>query len=196
MRALARFILVPFMLFVLWAGGLALFARDMAAMDPPPAAPALDAVVVLTGGAQRVSVGFDLLGRGMGKKLFISGVSKGVEAKELMKLSRRETAEKIDCCITLGAATNTVENARETAAFLAAEGFRTVYLVTADYHMRRAQVLLEAVAPDVVFIPYPVHPAGGDLSLWRRDRAFSALVAREYTKYLVERARQFLLGGT
>ena len=48
------------------------------------------------------------------------------------------------------ASRNTVENAAFSAALLQAAGVRTVYLVTHDFHMRRARLLFEAQGIRVV----------------------------------------------
>lgn len=162
-------------------------------MAPPQSLNPVDAVVVLTGGSNRIDSGFDLLRKGAGKKLFISGVYHGIEVKELMKLLRQEDGEKLECCIALGGAENTVENARESVEWLGKEGFHSFYLVTANYHMKRALLEFANVGPDLDVIPYPVSPDKLDMKIWWRDETFRGLIIREYSKYIFAAARSAFL---
>lgn len=178
----------------LWLAGLFSFVRTTADMRPPEEIAGADAIVVLTGGSNRIEEGFELLKKGAAAKLFISGVQRGVEVKQLMALTRQESEDKIECCIDIGSAENTIENAVETAEWLEHQKFTSFYLVTANYHMQRALLEFENVAPDVKIIPWPVTPAGVDMQAWWADGAFRAVMLKEYTKYLLERLRYALLG--
>lgn len=146
----------------------------------------LDAVVVLTGGSNRLETGFDLLAQGRGKKLFVSGVYQGVEVRELMALSKKTSPDSgLDCCVVLGFdAGDTMGNADETAAWMASEGYKSFYLVTSHYHMKRALLEIRRAAPHLKVRPWPVVPDGLDINNWWRDRNARNLIIREYTKYL------------
>jgi uncharacterized SAM-binding protein YcdF (DUF218 family) len=192
MNRKAKILLAALILAALWLAGLFSFVRDTEAMAPPEALTRADAVVVLTGGSNRIEAGFRLLNDGKGGKLFISGVQRGVEVKALLKLARQESSAKVDCCVVLGGAENTVENARETAEWLRHENFRSFYLVTANYHMKRALLEFENAVPGLEIIPYPVSPDRLDMKVWWRDDALRILIVREYSKYLLERARYAL----
>ena len=97
-----------------------------------------DAIVVLTGGSERLEVGTNLYRSAMGKKLFISGVNKRVQVKDILP-AETIRPEEADCCIELGyAAGDTIGNARETASWMTREGFQSLRLVTANYHMPRS----------------------------------------------------------
>lgn len=185
----------------LWLAGLYGFTRSIlndiahaerdtiqsVRVDGAPTPPVTDAIVVLTGGANRLETGFDLLEQKRGKKLFISGVYRGVEVRELLAQWRNEDHSALDCCVVLGfEADNTVGNARETAAWMAAEGYRSLYLVTAHYHMKRALLDFRRAAPDLEIIPYPVSPDGLDMNNWWRDGRYRSLIIREYLKYLAK----------
>lgn len=81
-----------------------------------------DAIVVLTGGRQRLSTGLKLQAQGLAKQVFISGVNPDVEPEELAGFGPVGKAQ-IDCCVILGyAAANTLGNAAETAAWAKATG--------------------------------------------------------------------------
>jgi uncharacterized SAM-binding protein YcdF (DUF218 family) len=154
-----------------------------------------DAIVVLTGGSDRISTGISLLEAGRGKRLFVSGVHHGVDVAELLKLARansvaaasdQELASRID----LGhAAGDTVGNAVETADWMRANHFHTMRLVTADYHMRRALIDFRITAPDIEIWPNPVRPPSTGAGRWWHDRATFELLLAEYGKYIVAKWR-------
>ncbi|HEX8442918.1 MAG TPA: YdcF family protein [Allosphingosinicella sp.] len=101
-----------------------------------------DAIVVLTGGAKRLERGIDLLQRGRAERMLISGVDRAVRPSEL---AARYKAEQrlFDCCIDLGReAVDTRSNAEETANWLERHKFKSVRLVTTDWHMPRARLEL------------------------------------------------------
>lgn len=174
--------------FLLLLGGFAIgLDRFVDHVQNPPktALRPIDAIVVLTGGTNRLQTGFDLLQQGMGKKLFISGVYRGVEIQELLRLWHDKETTTLDCCIALGFnAENTVGNAEETAAWLTSEEFSSIYLVTANYHMPRAMAEFKHAAPSLAIIPYPVSPEKLDLAQWWKDQTTRRLILGEYIKYL------------
>ncbi len=151
-----------------------------------------DAVVVLTGGSLRLETGLRLLQNRRGKKLFISGVHRGVEVEELLNVARR-APEELDCCVTLGySADNTVGNARETANWMREEGLLSLRLVTANYHMPRSVAEFRAALPDLVIIDHPVFPGHVKTDEWWRWPGTTTLIIGEYHKFLFARARQML----
>jgi len=166
-----------------WLAGLYAFVNDMTAMSSPKPEQNVDAIVVLTGGSNRIDVGFSLLNQNFGKKLFISGVYKGLDVKRLLKRWKAEPKSKLDCCVEIGVeAMDTAGNAVETAEWLHKQNFHSIYLVTANYHIRRAVLEFTRLAPDVALTPYPVIPEKYD----------NLLIMREYAKYLAAYVRSLL----
>jgi uncharacterized SAM-binding protein YcdF (DUF218 family) len=191
-RGLRRALRTALFLALLWLGGLVWFVADLGAVRGP-SDEAADAVVVLTGGSRRLEVGLELLEAGKGRKLFLSGVPQGVGLESVLR--QNAAAERLGaCCIVLGhEAGDTIGNAEETARWLDREGFRSLHLVTADYHMRRALLEFGRVLPrDDRVIPEPVEPEGARPGIWR---AASRVVVIEYTKYLGALARTALILG-
>jgi len=188
-RAFGRAFGILLFLALVFAGGLAWFAHDI---DTPTEDPSstTDAIVVLTGGSQRLDVGFRLLVDGKAKKLFVSGVHEGVDMPEVLNTSP-QTPHWVECCVVLGhSADNTVGNAVETAAWLQAEHFHSIRLVTASYHMRRS--LLEfgrVLPPDILVIPHPVFPEAVRPGRFWFSRAGAGVIVIEYVKYLGALAR-------
>ncbi len=178
-----------------WLFGLVWFAATLPRNVDDPLR-RTDAIVVLTGGSERLSTGFELLAQKKAHKLFVSGVYRGVEVNELLRLSR-QTPTEMECCIVLGyAAESTEGNATETAAWMAKEKFRSLRLVTANYHMRRSLLEFQGVMPDVEVVPHPVFPDSVKQDRWWLWPGTALLITTEYMKYLVALARQVLgLGG-
>jgi len=178
-------------LVALWLIGLWRFAIAIpTAVDDPNRA--TDAIVVLTGGRLRVESGLQLLAAGKGKMLFVSGVHRGVEVSELLRASH-QPAEAVGCCIALGySAADTLGNARETAEWMKAEGFHSLRLVTANYHMPRSLLEFARAMPEAEIVPNPVFPEILKLQPWWRSAAAANLVIGEYDKYLVTVLRPLL----
>ncbi len=161
---------------VAFAAGFA----DFVAAARRPADPALtaDGIVALTGGADRVETALRLLDAGRGGVLLVSGVASGAGLPGLVRRVGLDPAP-LAARITLGhAATTTLGNAEETAAWAQARGLRSLLVVTADYHMPRAMLELRRTMPDVALYPQPVpRQAVWEPGAWR-------LLAVEYVKLL------------
>ena len=169
------------LLALLWIVGLMRFATlipDRLADDAGPT----DAVVVLTGGSGRLDAGLDLLVREMAGKLFVSGVYRGLDVQRLLQLARRDPAG-IEARVALGNAVDTYANARETAAWMKAEGFRSLRLVTGAYHMPRSLLEFRHAIPAATVIPHPVFPDHVKADWWAWPGTLG-LVAGEYNKLL------------
>lgn len=173
---------------LLWALGIPWFAGLL----PRSAADdgrTTDAIVVLTGGSDRLAVALDLLSADRARKLFVSGVYRGVDVRQLLDLSQH-SPEDLSCCVVLGyEADNTRGNADETAAWMKAEGFTSLRLVTATYHMPRSLLEFRRTMPRVEIVPHPVFTDAFKRDDWWLWPGSSSLLISEYTKYLVALAR-------
>jgi len=194
----AQAVIIILLLAAVWLAGLYDFTRtifrDAAAATSANALQTgeelraddkLQAIVALTGGSNRLQTGFDLLEQGRGEKLFISGVYQGVDVRELMAQWKGSDHADLDCCVVLGfEADDTIGNARETAEWMEKEGYTSLYLVTAHYHMKRALLEFQRVGKTWQIRPWPVVPEGLDMNNWWRDSRYRSLIIREYNKYL------------
>ncbi len=166
-----------------WSAGFVWFMAQIPRQVKDPVT-VTDAIVVLTGGAGRLGEGLALLAEGRASKLFVSGVYRGVDVAEILRVSR-QAPEAIECCVELGhSAADTEGNARETAAWMAAEGFASLRLVTASYHMPRGAAEFRHAMPGVRVVPHPVFPERVRVDAWWRSPGTAALLAGEYIKYL------------
>jgi uncharacterized SAM-binding protein YcdF (DUF218 family) len=182
-------------LFILCVAGLVWFATVPSAEDR---AEPTNAIVVLTGGSQRVNSGIALLREGKGRMLFISGVNHHVDLEGLLRSSGEglESAGAwISCCVVLGyRAVDTLGNARETAQWMRQQGFHSLRLVTAWYHMRRSLLEFERAMPEIEIVPHPVFPDLVAHEHWWARPETAALLVTEYAKYLASLARPFIEG--
>ena len=111
-----------------------------------------DAVVVYTGGEGRIARGLEALDKGWTKQLLVSGVDKDVKPGEFA-IEYKVPAATMACCISLDFASyDTRSNALEASRWLARNKFRSVRLITSDWHMRRAAFELELAKPDGVTV--------------------------------------------
>lgn len=172
---------------LVWASGLYRFSQ-LIPQPLPDNQVATDAIVVPTGGAGRVGEGLSLLERGLAKKLFVSGVYRGVDVQELLKVARRAPGN-LECCVALGyAEDNTRGNARETADWMRRENISSIRIVTASYHMPRSLLEFRRALPaDVRIVPHPVFPDGFPTESWWRNVSAMRLAISEYHKYLLAR---------
>ncbi|TAN62734.1 MAG: YdcF family protein [Magnetospirillum sp.] len=178
-----------------WGGGLLMFATSLEA-GVEDRDTVTDAIVVLTGGSDRLSSGLALLEAGKGRKLFISGVHKGVDLTELLRQAHPQPAEA-PCCIVLGhTADDTAGNAAETAAWMETEHFTSLRLVTASYHMRRSILEFRRAMPKATIVAHPVFPDAFKREQWWRWPGTAHLLATEYTKYLAALARRMFIPKT
>jgi len=177
----------------IWLVGLLWFAKDLPVSVAAPAR-ATDAIVVLTGGSRRVHQGLELLAQRRAKKLFISGVYRGVDVRELLSVSQQSPAD-LDCCIALGyEADSTRGNARETADWMREQGLGSLRLVTAAYHMPRSLLEFRRAMPEIEIVPHPVFPKHVKQRDWWRWPGSASLIIGEYNKYLVALARGLIEG--
>ena len=169
------------LLLVLYVLGFALFGVTLGRPAKADAA-TTDGIVVITGGAGRIEHGVDMLDAGKGKRMLVAGADPSVTKADLV---RRLGGKRrlFDCCIDLGSeSVDTRSNAEETRRWLERKGFKSVRLVTSDWHMRRARYEFRRVlGKDYQILPDAV----------RTEPGFTTLFG-EYNKYLLRRVAVWL----
>jgi len=164
------------LLLLFYALGFVLFAFTLgrpAAAD----APATDAAIVLTGGPGRIEHAIEVVKDHRARRLLVAGVDPSVTKPDL---ARRIPGSRswLACCVDLGSeSVDTRSNAEEAGRWLAKHDFRSVRLITSDWHMRRARYEFRkvlkskyAIVPDAV----------------RTEPSFLTLFG-EYNKYVLRR---------
>lgn len=140
-----------------------------------------DAIVVLTGGANRINTGLDLLAENRAPVLFISGTDERVTTEELIEIWGKGDPAKPLCCIVLGHnAKDTKGNAAESYEWIKEHNIGSIILVTAYYHMPRSQIEFAGLLGDIKIQPYPVGYYG------KNKLGFTdwLLLTGEYNKYM------------
>ena len=149
---------------------------------PAPAGTTTEAIVVITGGKGRIEEGIKRLGQHHAQRMLIAGADPSVTKADLARrLGGRQ--ELLGCCVDLGSeSVDTRSNAEEAKRWLDAHGYRTVMLITSDWHMRRARYEFAShlgrayeITPDAV----------------RTEPELMTLFA-EYNKYLLRRMAVWL----
>jgi len=153
-----------------------------------------DGIVVLTGGSSRVSDAMELLAAGYGKRLLISGVHPTIAAADISR-SLQEGQGLFRCCVDLDhSAVNTRSNALETRRWARERGFKSLVVVTSNYHMPRAIVEMSHAMPDVALVPFSVVGDKWRDEPWWSSGATLRLALSEYVKYVAAAVRVRLEG--
>lgn len=169
---------------VVYALGFAVFA--IALPQPLDAGVHTDALVVPTGGAGRIDRGIALLRAHAADRMLVTGVAPGVRSADLAREYQVPMAV-FRCCVDLGReAVDTRSNAIETAQWVREHHYRSVRLVTSDWHLPRAKMELSAVLDQDVALRGDGVPTTPNLSQ----------LLREYNKLLLRRVALWLGLGT
>jgi uncharacterized SAM-binding protein YcdF (DUF218 family) len=175
---IARFLAFVAILYVL---GFALFAVTLG--EPAPADTAnVDAIVAITGGKGRIEHATALLAERKGKRLLIAGADPSVRKIDLVhRLGGKQ--KLFDCCVDLGSeSVDTRSNAEEAKRWIKRHNYKSIRLVTSDWHMRRARYEFNRqLDPAVKIVPDAV----------RTEPNFGTLFG-EYNKYLLRRLSVWL----
>ena len=166
---------------ILYALCFALFAVTLASPAASDA-PRTDAIIAITGGPGRIERATHMLAEGKGERLLIAGADPSVRKADLL---RRVGGKKklFDCCVDLGSeSVDTRSNAEEAKRWLERRKYKSLRLVTSDWHMRRALYdFHRLLGDDYTILPDAV----------RTRPAFMTLFT-EYNKYLLRRVSVWL----
>ena len=112
-----------------------------------------DAIVIFSGdNGFRTEVGVDLLKKGYGDYLIVSGgkVYDDVTMAELMKNHAIKLGVDENSIILENKSETTSDNAKFTKKIIEENNFESIILVTSDYHTRRAKATMEKALEDVI----------------------------------------------
>ena len=178
-------------LFLLWLGGFIVFQQYIR-KRPIDETTKTDAIVVLTGGKNRIAESVKLYNKGLSDILFISGVGKHVNIKALEN-QNHVYFTRDDTHVLLGReATNTIENAVEVSELIRRNHLKTIRLVTSYYHMPRSLAEISAQNPSVKIIEHPVYSKNVSKRWWKRPKSFY-LIASEYHKFIFVYVKNIVL---
>lgn len=163
-------------LVLLYAIGFILFGVTLD--RPAKAGTRTDATVVITGGKGRIEHAMSVLEQGETKRVLVAGADPLVTKKDLIDRFGAK-GKLVRCCVDLGSeSVDTRSNAEEAQRWLAKHSYKSVRLITNDWHMRRAGYEFRRVL-------------GGKYEIVndavRTEPGFATLFG-EYNKYLLRRA--------
>lgn len=172
MMSFFKTLLMPLIIvLVIWLAFFAAYTKHIKAQNIL-SIPKTDAIIVFTGGANRVSSGLDLLEKGAADRLYISGVNTSVTLQDILVSEGK--ADKNLCCITLDyKSETTLANARTAAEWVNKNNIKSIILVTSDFHMPRSRFEFHKAVKDIEVYPYPVNS----------DKPFLEL-AKEFNKFV------------
>ncbi len=144
---------------VLMAAGVLPHLIAGAAAELPAAG--ADAIFVLTGDENRIAEGFRAWREGKGKYLFILGAGRDARLEQVLPGRPAIDPRERGRVRLEGWSRNTFENAISAKSFVMMNGYRSVILVTSDYHVPRAlRAFLTVLPPDVTVSVLPVRSTG------------------------------------
>lgn len=199
-RAIRKLMLSFALCLAIWLGGLFWFIAQMP-QEISSDTQETDAIVALTGGSNRLEYALKLLTQAKGKKLFISGVHDTTTAQNMLSRAQSDVRDKIaslpqDAIVLGHEAENTIGNAEETARWLEKEGYNSIRLVTANYHMPRSLEEFRHTLPGIIIVPEPVFPDYFNHSRWWMNAETRNLILLEYHKFLASKLRHWFVSAT
>jgi uncharacterized SAM-binding protein YcdF (DUF218 family) len=147
-----------------------------------------DGIVALTGGASRVADAMELMAAGRGKRLLISGAYRTTNLGEISRINP-VYARMVSCCVDFDNSLNTLGNAIEIKRWAERQGFRSLIVVTSNYHMPRALAEIAHQLPGVALVPFPVVTDRQRAEPWWTNGTVAKLMLSEYVKYVFARLR-------
>jgi uncharacterized SAM-binding protein YcdF (DUF218 family) len=161
-------------LLIAWVMGFVFF---VGLLPRPAGAETTDGIIVLTGGPHRIERGVSLLEQRRAKRMLVSGVDLTVRRRDF--LYQFEVPPRVfDCCIDLGQeAVDTRSNGAESAAWVKKRGYKSIRLITTDWHMRRARLELDQALPPGIAIRMDAVRSDPDLRI----------LLTEYHKFVLRR---------
>lgn len=169
------------LLLLLYLLGFLFFAVTLG-RSAPADAPRADSIVVLTGGPGRIEYAMDSLANGGGDRLLIAGADPAVTKDDIVD-RLGGNAKLVACCVDLGSeSVDTRSNAEEAKRWLDRRGYKSLRLVTSDWHMRRARYEFRRALGDDYQVIFDAV---------RTEPGFRTLFA-EYNDYLLRRVAVLL----
>ncbi|MET0546754.1 MAG: YdcF family protein [Caulobacterales bacterium] len=182
--------------------GFVIYAQSAISARPSKSERDADGIVALTGdGGGRVHEALKLLQEGRAKRLLISGANPQATDRELA-IAHDAPENLFDCCVDVGrSAQDTIGNAKETALWAENNDYKSLIIVTADFHMARSLTEIRMELPRTKLIAHPVQTLTAGKNWWRDGRTLRRLGV-EYVKVVIANCRRvvdvldpFDLGG-
>ncbi|MGK6313187.1 YdcF family protein [Neorhizobium sp. DT-125] len=172
-------------------GGFLWFANAVTSLRAPDGVKA-DAIVVLTGGYLRIEQALGLLRDGAGQRLLISGAHPSTTPNQIRKVTQA-SPDLFACCVDIGYdAIDTIGNANEITRWIHDHGYKSVLVVTNNYHMLRSLHELRRADPVTEFIAYPVVNSDLTRKAWFAEPDVLRTMLAEYVKVVLATLRDWV----
>lgn len=97
-----------------------------------------DGIVAITGGAGRIERGVEILDKDAGKRMLVAGTDPSVTKADIVRRLGGKN-RLVRCCVDLGSeSVDTRSNAEEARRWVERRNYKSIRLITSDWHMRRA----------------------------------------------------------
>lgn len=157
------------------------FLRDLG--SPADEVSYADAIVVLTGGFGRAEEGLNLFKEGKGGYLIISGVEGSSRLIEIFPGKDLKATVETSRILLDVESRSTVDNAVNVKKIFDDKDFKSLVLVTSNYHMKRAFTIFSKVMDGGVKIyRHPVKGPNFRDEWWKHNKS-PKLILNEYFKY-------------
>ncbi len=168
-------------------GGFLRFATEVNQFAQMPASAknhSADGIVVLTGDEARIDSALNLLDAGNAKRLLISGVFPATSDLAISSRFPKHTS-LFDCCVDFDRlAKNTAQNGMETAKWMKEQNFKSLIVVTSDYHLPRSLLEMSRIMPDAKIVPFAAVSKHSTHYANAGGLGWVKILAREYFKTL------------
>lgn len=145
------------LLFGIWLGHLIVFTNLVGFLKTQPnEAKHAPLITVLTGSHGRIKHGFDILKKGQGDKIFISGIGRDVTLQEIINAQNVELTFDPGKVVLDYGSRNTKANASSIKKWCDQYGITHIRLVTSRLHMPRSVLWLQRLAPEINISASPV----------------------------------------
>lgn len=195
MRAVLSVIFFTF----LWIGGFFTYLMDMNKSSNFDGK--ADAIIVLTGSKNRIPEALELLNSDKADLLLISGVGHGVSLGSLTNNDHHFVAAEDPAIASIEDVktfkskknrwiyldynpTTTKENALFTRQWVQQKNIKSLYLITANYHMARSLMEFKERMPGIIIYPRPVSTIDPFEWKWINNDTLRYLFISEYHKLL------------
>lgn len=178
-------------LILLWLGGFIVFNQFIGSYKIDYTTKT-DAIVVLTGGKNRLAEAMKLYNDNLADILIISGVAENVTLSQLERQNHTVIENRPDQVILGNEASNTIENAIEVSEAVRRNNVALLRLVTSYYHMPRSEQEILLKNPDVKIVYHPVYSENVSDKWWKKWGSF-CLIAMEYNKFIFVYVKNFVI---
>jgi uncharacterized SAM-binding protein YcdF (DUF218 family) len=143
-------------------------------------------IVCLAGGKHRIETAFALFSEGIGDRLFIVGAGRKTTPLSLLRSHGPEAAARFPWKRFDHNSRNTMENAFAVRNILEQNPeIKTLILVTSEYHMRRAELMIRHhIAPEIKIIPFTPAVEAIERGNWWHSCVGAEVTLWEYFKFM------------